>query len=156
MPRLGRFLFREQRASVFATLRRDKESNVCVRRRRTLFYCHSRVGGNRDYTVRANASQTQTIAMLFDKGYQAVFAEYCITVNESNFLVPIPAYAGMTRSENCFLFYGHCLCLGCGLSSPLARGVPAGRGVSSLLSALCALHSNKKVRHWRTFYLLNL
>ena len=47
--------------------------------------------------MRADASQTQTSAMLFDKGYQAVFAEYCITVNGSNFKDPIPACAGMTR-----------------------------------------------------------
>ena len=65
--------------------------------------------------MRANASQTQTIAMLFDKGYQTVSAEYCATVNRSNFKDPIPACAGMTRSENCFLFYDHCSNLCCGV-----------------------------------------
>ena len=71
-------------------------------------YCHSRVGGNRDYTVRANASQIQNVAMLFGKCYQAIFAEYCAIVNNSNFRDPIPACAGMTRTVYLFLFYEHC------------------------------------------------
>ena len=36
------------------------------------------------------------------------FCVYCATMSKSNFLDPIPAYAGMTRTAYLFLFYEHC------------------------------------------------
>ena len=74
-PHRGVFL-REQSAE-------SREQWMCPPMADTL-HCHSCAGRNRDYAVRAYASQTQNVAVLFDKGYQAVFAEYCITVNGSN------------------------------------------------------------------------
>ena len=41
-------------------------------------------------------------------GWGSIFYAYCATMGGNNFKDPIPACAGMTRSENCFLFYGHC------------------------------------------------
>ena len=70
-------------------------------RHRRIQICHSCAGRNRDYAVRANASQQQIFAILF---YHAVFAEYYTTVSWSNFKDPIPACAGMTREKYCFLF----------------------------------------------------
>ena len=97
-------------------------------------YCHSRVGGNRDRAVRADASHAHTIADLL---LGTMFYEHCATMGGSNFLDPIPACAGMTRAVYLCLFYDHSLCLGCGLSSPLARGVAQRAGVSVSQRAEC-------------------
>ena len=80
-------------------------------------YCHSCAGRNRDYIVRANASHARTIAdfilwglivqLQHTKGTQWTPTFVGVTllcgwvlifayIDESNFLDPIPACAGMT------------------------------------------------------------
>ena len=39
---------------------------------------------------------------------ETIFYVYCATMGGSNFLAPIPACAGMTRTVYLFLFYEHC------------------------------------------------
>ncbi len=57
--------------------------------------CHSRAGGNMVHTVRVATSQIQNIAECGNIDIR-FFTKYCTTPSESNFQVPIPAYAGMT------------------------------------------------------------